>query len=477
MPKKINTSAFLLAFGLTPERATQYLKDKGLALSWNVADMQRDAHDRAFTITKVTQADILQDVHDALTKAVESGQTFEDFRKGLKNTLATKGWWDEKTVTNPKTGETATVDLSNVRRLDNIYRTNLQNAMMAGRLSQQMESANERPFYQVRAIEDDRTTSTCRQINGKVFRYDDAAAPYPPFHFRCRTRAVSLSAKQAADRGLSVTKSKDMPKDNYGLEPSWMARPTVPAAPYKDYTAEIAGQLAKETKKAPRTVDEQEVDKLVDLAQKAGGDVEAFGKRLNDAVGGIRTPVDYKSKDSITRKVNDEYGGTFSTWKTKATREPGTKPNAITPQHVLKLKDSVRNTVILEPDDIEKALESVAADPNVVSLKRQSGPSFFGYTGNIINHKAANGMVVETQVNTAPIIYAKEKPADAKRILGEPLWNEIAKVVKVEGGKGHFFYEKIRVLDPVKDTKARDKWIKESEDYFAKFKGVKVKLK
>ena len=90
-----------------------------------------------------------------------------------------------------------------------------------------------------------------------------------------------------------------------------------------------------------------------------------------------------------------------------------------------------------------------------------------GYSGNIVNIKTSNRLIAEIQVNTAKMIYAKEKPVDAKRILGEKLWNEIYAQTGIEGGLGHKYYEQWRVLD-----KASEKAIeiaKKSVDYYSNF--------
>lgn len=46
------------------------------------------------------------------------------------------------------------------------------------------------------------------------------------------------------------------------------------------------------------------------------------------------------------------------------------------------------------------------------------------------------------------MIYAKETPANAKTILGEDKYNEIAKKTGTPGGRGHEMYEEWRKLEP-----------------------------
>lgn len=72
-----------------------------------------------------------------------------------------------------------------------------------------------------------------------------------------------------------------------------------------------------------------------------------------------------------------------------------------------------------------------------------------GYTGNWIDIKTEICLIAEIQVNTAKMIYAKEKPKTAKEFLGIKLWNQIRKETGLQGGLGHMYYEAWRKLNPV----------------------------
>lgn len=99
-------------FGMTPENAIAYLKQKRVDVSWDWQDMLDDAHVSAFTIAKSAGMDVAHDIYQAVVKATESGQTFKDFERELTPVLQAKGWWGKQDVPNPDTGEiqTATLD-------------------------------------------------------------------------------------------------------------------------------------------------------------------------------------------------------------------------------------------------------------------------------------------------------------------------------------------------------------------------------
>lgn len=188
---------------------------------------------------------------------------------------------------------------------------------------------------------------------------------------------------------------------------------------------------------------EKSVDEILLKAKAVGNEVQDFAEYIANRNNGFVTPINYKSASSITRKVTTE---------------------GITPYDI---KDAVRTTIIVSKEGIENTLRDLSIDESFIRLKRQEPKSFMGYSGNIVNIKTSNGLIAEIQVNTAKMIYAKEKPVNAKRILGEKLWNEIHAQTGIEGGLGHKYYEQWRVLD-----KASEKAIeiaKKSVDYYSHF--------
>ena len=180
------------------------------------------------------------------------------------------------------------------------------------------------------------------------------------------------------------------------------------------------------------------------LAEKAGPDVQEIAETIATDNGGFCTDINYKSEASMVRKALVE---------------------GINPAY---LKDTVRTTIIVDADHIENALAKLKEQPEFLRLKVQKPDNFLGYSGNIVNISAKGGVVAEIQVNTAKMIYAKERPEDAKRILGDALWKKIAKEVGIEGGLGHYYYEKARVLE--RGSKEYLYWEKLSKEYYRHFR-------
>jgi SPP1 gp7 family putative phage head morphogenesis protein len=184
-------------FGLGPEQAVRYLEAKGYRLTWNWWEMQREAHARAFTVAKLARLDILQDIRAAVETALKEGKTERWFRQELEDTLKKKGWWGKQVDVDPVTGEAQLYQAGSRRRLQTIYRTNLQTAYMAGRQKQFDKEKDRAPFVQYLAVLDQVTRPAHAALHGKVFRLDDPAVDliFPPNGFNCFPAETSVAGR------------------------------------------------------------------------------------------------------------------------------------------------------------------------------------------------------------------------------------------------------------------------------------------
>lgn len=197
-----------LAMALPPERAIEYFTAKGLRISRMWRDMVPEAHSRAFTVAGVLKAEALQDIRTAMDKAIADGQTFDDFKRGLRAKLKTLGWWGVPTDT--ETGEILPGRAMTPHRLRTVFQTNTQSAYMAGRYKAQLENADQRPYWQYVAILDSRTRPRHRSLNGRIFRYDDPVwrSIYPPNGYNCRCRVKALSADEFEAEGGALSQGE-----------------------------------------------------------------------------------------------------------------------------------------------------------------------------------------------------------------------------------------------------------------------------
>ena len=125
-------------FQKTPQSIVDYLKNKQLTLTYNHYELLKQAHDKAFTVAKVTRMDLLNDIHKSLVDALKTGKNFEAWKKSIIPTLEKKGWWGTQEITDPKTGEIKKITIGS-SRLKTIYDTNMRVAYQKQRYEEMMK--------------------------------------------------------------------------------------------------------------------------------------------------------------------------------------------------------------------------------------------------------------------------------------------------------------------------------------------------
>ena len=201
-------------FQQSPKDAVAYFRSKGFAVSDNWWEVWQSAHAKAFTVAKAMRTDVLEDIRQGLDQALTQGKTAKQFTDELAPLLQKKGWWG-KQIWADNLGNAREVQLGSYHRLRNIYRINLQTAYMSGRYRRQLEGAKTRPYWMYVAILDNQTRPTHRNLNGKVFRYDDPIwqVIYPPNGWGCRCRVRALTEAQVKRMGVQVENGEQYIQD------------------------------------------------------------------------------------------------------------------------------------------------------------------------------------------------------------------------------------------------------------------------
>ena len=197
------------AFYMEPEEIVKYFESKGLKTSYDWREIYEEAHAKSFTVAKMMNADLLNDTHDMLTKAIKEGWSAGHFQKEAGELFKKKGWDGIREVKNPKTGEVETVELGTPRRIKNIFKNNINSAYAVGRYKQQLEDVDIAPYFQYMCILDEATRPEHKAMHEKVFRYDDPIweSLYPPNGWGCRCFVRSLSENELKNLELKVEKS------------------------------------------------------------------------------------------------------------------------------------------------------------------------------------------------------------------------------------------------------------------------------
>jgi SPP1 gp7 family putative phage head morphogenesis protein len=179
------------------EGAIEYFRDKRNVDTDSWRDIQGTEYDAAFAVAGAKGA-LLQDMREAVDKAISQGTTLQEFRKDFNRIVQTRGW-----------------DYAGDRdwRTYAIYDTNLRSAYAAGRWEQIQEGKASRPYLQWRhgGSRDPRPLHLA--LDKQVFRVDDPfwqTMGNPPIGFGCRCQVFALKQRDVDRLGLSVIDGPEM---------------------------------------------------------------------------------------------------------------------------------------------------------------------------------------------------------------------------------------------------------------------------
>ena len=170
--------------GVTPEAAIAWWKQRAKLTDAEARALTEGARQRAFYVTGLARRDLVQLVSDGIQAALENGETLDSFRERITDAIRAEGWHD--------------------RRVELIFRTNMQSAYAAGRWKKIQAVKASRPYlqYVARMV---RTRPSHAILHRLVYPVDHEfwKTNYPPNGFRCHCHVVTLSSRQVEKRGLT----------------------------------------------------------------------------------------------------------------------------------------------------------------------------------------------------------------------------------------------------------------------------------
>lgn len=195
----------MIPLTLIDRAALEHLKSKALQGSFSHYDVWLDQHKYAFTVAKMMDEDLLEEVRSAIADALTNGTGFADFQKRLKPYLMSRGWWGEQVMIDPLDGQAKTVQLGSTRRLRRIFETNIATAHAASRWQRIERNAKAMPYLRYNP-----SASTHKRDDHK--RYYDLVLPvkhpiwqqiFPPNGYGCKCTVTQLTRGQAEREGIS----------------------------------------------------------------------------------------------------------------------------------------------------------------------------------------------------------------------------------------------------------------------------------
>ena len=181
--------------------ALEYAHNKKLVLPAEFYSMDLKTRQMATTVSFLSSLEQIETVIKAVNKSIADGGTFNDFQKLIA----------ESEIILPK------------HYLDNVFRTNIQNAYGHGRWQQQQRNKAKRPYLMYSAINDSRVRPAHLALNRIVLPIDHPfwLTHYPPLGFRCRCTVIALTEKQALKYG--ITPDDKLPEVAEALD--WSSHP------------------------------------------------------------------------------------------------------------------------------------------------------------------------------------------------------------------------------------------------------------
>lgn len=181
--------------------ALEYAHSKKIVLPDEFYSMDLKTRQMATTVSFLSSLEQIETVIKAVNKSIADGGTFNDFQKLIA----------ESEIILPK------------HYLDNVFRTNIQNAYGHGRWQQQQRNKAKRPYLMYSAINDSRVRPAHLALNRIVLPIDHPfwLTHYPPLGFRCRCTVIALTEKQALKYG--ITPDDKLPEVAEALD--WSSHP------------------------------------------------------------------------------------------------------------------------------------------------------------------------------------------------------------------------------------------------------------
>lgn len=190
------------SFNNPPLDNIAFLMAKKPELHFDYDEIKFEAHQRAFTIAKITQIDLLSDIQTSLENAFVEGQSFEKWKKELKPTLQKHGWLGKVVVQNPNTKEQKEIFVG-ASRLKKIFYTNARTAyaQSEARAGYKLPLSE---YIRYVAILDNRTRHTHAQMHGKIAHRKDKfwEKNYPPNGYNCRCAVEFISKDEMIEQGF-----------------------------------------------------------------------------------------------------------------------------------------------------------------------------------------------------------------------------------------------------------------------------------
>ena len=210
MADPIDLSPPVTAIGLDPQEAIEFFRSKGYAppeSRFSYRDWFGASHARGFVVAKAMQDDLLATIREAVDDSLAKGLTLDNFNDTLIPKLKAAGWWGQKTMRDPITGEMRTVQLGSKRRLAVIFDTNLRTSYAAGKWTRIQRTKDLLPYLLYTQLQRVNKREAHTRFHRLVLPADHPlwATHYPPNGYYCACTVRQMSRAMLDNEGIAVS--------------------------------------------------------------------------------------------------------------------------------------------------------------------------------------------------------------------------------------------------------------------------------
>ncbi|WP_081260881.1 phage minor head protein [Streptobacillus moniliformis] len=183
----------IFSFDIPFNKAIENLKKREPKL---FEDLGYKEEQSSFWIKKTTDLEITKKIYEKLLRALENGETEQEFIKSISQFKLPKGY------------------------LKGVYRTVVTQAQQRGHLQEQMKAVDLGFEYGIfTSILDGRQTSICNSMHNKILKITDFVEKrlYPPLHYGCRSTIIQVSKEDLEEMKLKPDNAKDFVKKTVTL--------------------------------------------------------------------------------------------------------------------------------------------------------------------------------------------------------------------------------------------------------------------
>ena len=229
-------------FKTAPKEVVEYFDRRPAVPTFDWRDIAPREHALAFTAAKTAGLDIVETIRDQVRKAVVDRQSWEAFRDELVPKLKAAGWWGERKLRDPATGELVKAELGSLRRLRIIHWANVHSAHAAGEWQRIERTKDFLPWLTYTASVSERKRPLHLSWVGTTLPVDDPwwRSHYPPNGWNCKCGVRQVADREAGRLHKRYGKDRAPPLDERpwthkrtgatemipaGIDPGWQHNP------------------------------------------------------------------------------------------------------------------------------------------------------------------------------------------------------------------------------------------------------------